>query len=84
MIAAMCAEMWVVCMRRSVNHRNQDTTSIAEGWHSSTKAWIRGQGSENLRLDRLIYFLLVWIGSSNVYKDSRRFNGVMQLMAWLV
>jgi hypothetical protein len=70
------ADMWVLCLRMDCNHRDQNTTSIAEGWHSSTKAWIRSQGSENLRLDHLIHYLLDWVGGLNRYRDSRRFCGV--------
>jgi hypothetical protein len=62
-------------MREDVNHRSQDTTSIAEGWHSSVKGWVRSQGTENLRVDRLIYFLLTWVGGLYEYKDIRRQHG---------
>jgi hypothetical protein len=69
------AGMWAVCMREGVNHRSHDTTSIAEGWHSSVKGWVRSQGTENLRVDRLIYFLLTWVGGLYEYKDIRRQHG---------
>jgi hypothetical protein len=70
------AGMWAVCMQEGVNRCSQDTTSIAEGWHSSVKGWVRSQGTENLRGDRLIYFLLTWVGGLYGYKDIRRRHGV--------
>jgi hypothetical protein len=70
-----CAEMWCTTFREHVNHRDQDTTSIAEGYHSSMKSWARSLGSENLRIDRLVHFLLDKIASLSDFKDSRRFDG---------
>jgi hypothetical protein len=67
--------MWVLAFREQVNHRDQDTTGIAEGYHSSMKSWARSMGSENLRIDRLVYFLLEKIASLSDYKDVRRFDG---------
>jgi hypothetical protein len=74
-----CAEMWATCMKTHVNHHDQNTTSIAEGWHSSVKSWIRSQGSENSRLDWLIHFLLIWIGDSNLHKDVCRHYGATSI-----
>jgi hypothetical protein len=42
-------DMWVVSLRDCVNHRDHNTTSVAEGWHSSIKLWGRGLEGENLR-----------------------------------
>jgi hypothetical protein len=66
-------------MRVDVNHRSQDTTSIAEGWHSSVKGWVRTQGSENLRVDRLVHFLLTWVGGLCECKDMRGQHGARQI-----
>jgi hypothetical protein len=71
--------MWAVCMRDDVNHRSQGTTSLAEGWHSSVKGWVRTQGTENLRVDRLVHFLLTWVGGLCEYKDVRRQHGARLL-----
>jgi hypothetical protein len=65
-------EMWMVSLRDGVNHRDHNTTSVAEGWHSSVKGWVRSTGSENLRIDHLIYFLLENIGRVFEHKDTRR------------
>jgi hypothetical protein len=62
--------------REHVNHRDQDTTGIAEGFHSSTKSWARSLGSESLRIDHLVHFLLDKIASLSEFKDSRRFAGM--------
>lgn len=67
-------EMWMVSLRDGVNHRDHNTTSVSEGWHSSVKGWVRSTGSENLRIDHLIYFLLENIGSMFEQKDTRHYD----------
>jgi hypothetical protein len=77
LIFTLAAEMWVVCLRESVNHRDQDTTGVAEGFHSSTKSWARSLESEDLRVDRLVHFLLNNIAELSEFKDAQRFHGVL-------
>jgi hypothetical protein len=61
-----------------VCRRYQDTTGVAEGWHSLAKGWVRCQGSENLRLDRLLHVLLQWIGGLYAFKDVCRFHSTVK------
>jgi hypothetical protein len=77
----MCADMWAVCLRMDVNHRDDDTTSICEGFHSALKGLIRSLGSESLRLDRLLYYLLRFVAEVNVHRDARRFWGINLLLS---
>lgn len=68
------AEQWTLCMRKGVNHRDDNTTGICEGFHSAIKGVARASGSEKMRLDQLIYWLTVrvaeWHWSSAVSKHT--------------
>jgi hypothetical protein len=75
LLFTLAAEMWVVCLRESVNHRDQDTTGVAKGFHSSTKSGAHLLGSENLRVDHLVHFLPNNIAELSEFKDAQRFHG---------
>ena len=59
-------------MRTDINHRDDDTTSICEGFHSAAKALLRAEGRENQRVDRLVYFLLNVVAEMMSYRDVRQ------------
>lgn len=62
------AAMWAMCMRRHINHRDDNTTSHCEGYHSAIKGHIRARGSENMRLDKLVHFLLTVVSVMYTYR----------------
>lgn len=68
--------MWAVCFRAGVNHRDDNTTSLCEGYHSALKGVIRAQGGEAVRLDRLIHHLLTFVAQAFVDKDVRRHSRI--------
>ena len=74
LIGSLRAELWTLCMRKGVNHRDDNTTGICEGFHSAIKGVARASGSEKMRLDQLIYWLTVrvteWHWSSAVSKHT--------------
>jgi hypothetical protein len=61
-----------VYLRAGVNHRDDNTTSLCEGYHSALKGAIRAKGGESIRLDRLIHHLLTFVAQTFVDKDIRR------------
>jgi hypothetical protein len=64
-----------------VNHRDDDTTFICGGFHSALKSLIRSLGSESLRLDGLLHFLLRFVAQVNVHRDTRQFWGSNLLLS---
>jgi hypothetical protein len=66
------AEIWAVCFRSGVNHRDDNTTSLCEGYHSAVKGTLRAQGGEAIRVDRLIHYLLTFVAQTYVHQDVRR------------
>lgn len=63
-----------MCMRRRINHRDDNTTSHCEGYHSAIKGHIRSRGSENLRLDKLVHFLLTVVSEMYTYRNQVAFD----------
>jgi hypothetical protein len=65
-----------------VNHRVENTTSLSGGYQSLVKSFIRGQGSEKMRLDRIIYNLWNFVADANKHKDvmqiQYKLNGSVQ------
>lgn len=50
--------MWVTCFRIYINHGDDNTTAHCEGYHASVTGVMRVTGSEALRVNKLIWFLL--------------------------
>ena len=50
------AEMWVKCLRSDINHRDDHTTALAEGYHSVLKSLLRSMGGEGQRVDKRCTF----------------------------
>lgn len=73
-----CAEMWVAALRSGVNHRDDDTTAICEGFHSVVKSLLRSSGGEALRVDKLIHFLLDFVDEMFAFREVRRRHGALQ------
>lgn len=69
-------------MRKGFNHRGDNTTSLCEGYHSAIKSFVRAQGGENVRVDRLIHHLLHFMADCNTHKDVLRFAGEQQPLHW--
>lgn len=61
-----------------MNNKDDDTTSICEGWRSSMKSHIRSLGSESLQMDRLIFFLVESIANISAHRDVRRLLAAAQ------
>ena len=68
--------MWTMTLRELINHRDDNTTSLAEGSHSAVKALLRASGSEVQRVDKLIYFLLRVVAETYSYHDVRKNHSV--------
>jgi hypothetical protein len=66
------AGLWAKCLRKGINHRDDDTTAICEGFHSVIKSLLRATGGEGQRVDKLIYFLLNTVSEMFTYREVRR------------
>ena len=72
----MCyADMFVLHFRANVNHKDDKTTSICEGYHGAIKRVIRAGMGEHLRLDRFINFLLSFVEEIFIYRCVRLIQG---------
>jgi hypothetical protein len=52
-------------LRTGINHRDDDTTAICEGFYSVIKSLLRATEGEGQRVDKLIYFLLNTLSDSS-------------------
>ena len=68
--------MWIVWFREDVNHGDDNTTSIFEGYHSSLKHQIPADLGEYKRVDRLCDTLLVDFQGEFVHRTVRSVVGV--------
>lgn len=64
-----------MCLRTRVNHRDDDTTAICEGYHSFAKSLLRGSGGEALRIDKLSRFLFETVDEMYAYRKVRLRHG---------
>ena len=60
--------MWAKNLRANVNHRQDDTTGICEGSHSSVKSLLDATGGEAQRVD---HFLLHTVEELHTFEDVR-------------
>lgn len=73
----LCAELWVLWFREFVNHGDDNTTAHCEGYHNAIKALLRAAGSEALRVDKLIYFLLTTVLKKYIRMEALKDDGVI-------
>lgn len=69
---ATCAELWAVCLRSDINHRDDNTTALCEGYHHALKSLMRELTGEGQRVDKFIHFLLDYFAEQYTFRDEWR------------
>jgi hypothetical protein len=67
--------MWAICFREKVNHGDDNTTSICEGYHSALKQVLRAEFTEGLRVDRFIHHLFEFVAAEFVHRSIVSLSG---------